>query len=206
MALRDQRRNAAVDVAVVLAASLIYVLLEANHVPKRWSYAALALLLGVFGLYLASRRTESWRGLGFRADNLRAAILAVSLFTLCACAAVLSWAVIAHAHLWSRQVLILLALYPAWAVVQQCAFQGVLHRNLMVLLPSRVLQVLLTALAFAAVHVGNSKLVLLTFCAGLCWSLLYRRVPNLWVLAASHTILAALAYPFILQDAPLARI
>lgn len=33
-----------------------------------------------------------------------------------------------------------------------------------------------------------------------------RRWPNLWLLAGSHTILAALAYPLVLGDAPLSRV
>ena len=66
-------------------------------------------------------------------------------------------------------------------------------------------QVLVTAAAFASVHFGNRVLTGLTFTAGLCWSALYRRWPNLWLLAASHSILAALAYPLVLADAPLSR-
>lgn len=74
------------------------------------------------------------------------------------------------------------------------------------LLPAPALQVLVTAAAFASVHIGNSTLVALTFVAGLMWSLLYRRWSNLWLLAGSQTILAALAYPLVLGDAPLSRI
>lgn len=55
-------------------------------------------------------------------------------------------------------------------------------------------------------HVGNVALVGLTFAAGLAWSAAYRRWPNVWLLAASHTVLAALAYPLVLGDAPLARL
>ena len=50
------------------------------------------------------------------------------------------------------------------------------------------------------------RLLALTFLAGIMWSLLYRRWPNLWLLAGSHSILAALAYPLLLGDAPLSRL
>jgi membrane protease YdiL (CAAX protease family) len=76
----------------------------------------------------------------------------------------------------------------------------------MVLLPSPTLQVLGTAGAYACVHVGTPTLVALTFVAGVMWSLLYRRWPNLWLIAGSHTILAALAYPLVLGDVPLSRL
>jgi membrane protease YdiL (CAAX protease family) len=69
-----------------------------------------------------------------------------------------------------------------------------------------VLQVLITAAAFACVHFGNPGLMVLTFLGGIVWSVLYRRWPNLWLLAGSHTVLAALAYPLVLADAPLSRL
>jgi membrane protease YdiL (CAAX protease family) len=89
--------------------------------------------------------------------------------------------------------------------VQQLGFQGLFHRGLVVLVPSPVVQVLLSAGAFALVHFGNPALLVLTFLAGVMWSLLYRRWPNLWLIAGSHTVLAALAYPLVLGDVPLSR-
>jgi membrane protease YdiL (CAAX protease family) len=75
----------------------------------------------------------------------------------------------------------------------------------MVVVPTAVGQVLITASAFAAVHVGNARLVVLTFLAGVVWSIVYRRWPNLWLLAISHTVLASVVYPVMLADAPLSR-
>ena len=200
------RRMAMIDVAWVIGVSLAYVALEAGHVPKRWSYLIVAVVLAAFGAYVARRGADSWRDFGFRSDNLRAAISPVGLFTLVAGGALTAWAVARGQAVWGSQVVVLLALYPAWALIQQLAFQGVLHRKLMVIVPSRTLQVLISACAFAAVHIGNTALVALTFIAGVCWSLLYRRYPNLWLLGASHTVLAALAYPLVLGDAPLSRL
>jgi len=107
---------------------------------------------------------------------------------------------------WQPTMLVLLALYPVWALAQQFAFQGLLHRGLRVLVRVPALQVVLTAAAFASVHLGNVTLLALTFAAGVMWSLLYRRWPNLWLLAGSHSVLAALAYPLLLHDAPLSRV
>ena len=204
--METTRRMAVVDVAWVIGVSLTYVALEAAHVPKRWSYLAVAVLLAAFGVYIARRGADSWRDLGFRYDNLRAGIGPASIFTLIAGCSVIAWAAAHGQAVWSAQVAVLLGLYPAWALVQQLAFQGVLHRKLMVIVPSRTLQVLIPACAFAAVHVGNTGLVALTFVAGVSWSMLYRRYPNLWLLGASHTVLAALAYPLVLGDAPLSRL
>lgn len=200
------RQIAAADICAVIGISLLYVILEASRAEKRWSFLAVGVAVAVCAIYLVVRRPHSWHDLGFRIDNLRAALLPIGSFTLAACVALVIWGLAHGQPAWTPQVGVLLAVYPAWAVVQQVAFQGLLHRGLMVLVRSPVLQILITAAAFAAVHAGNSTLVALTFTAGLSWSLLYRRWPNIWLLAASHTILAALVYPLVLKDAPLSRL
>ena len=200
------KRSAVIDVVVVGGMSLLYVGMEAADVAKRWSFALVAVTLAVYAVYLVRSRTHTLRSLGFRRDNLRAGAFPVASCTAFAAGGVVVWALARDEALWSRDVLLLLALYPVWAVVQQLAFQGLLHRGFMALVPIPALQVLGTAGAFACVHAGNSLLVALTFVAGLGWSLLYRRWPNLWLLAASHTLLAALAYPLVLADAPLSRV
>lgn len=202
---RTLRRIAIIDVAVVSGMALAYVTLEALDVSKRWSFTAVGLALVVYAIFLARRRLHSLRDLGFRTDNLLAGLIPVGIGTVVAGAGLVAWAVVRGDAVWGQEVLLLLALYPVWAIVQQLGFQGLLHRGLMVLLPSPALRVLGTAAAFASVHVGNHTLLALTFVAGVMWSLLYRRWPNLWLIAGSHTVLAALAYPLVLGDAPLAR-
>lgn len=200
------RSTAIIDTAVIGGMSLAYVVMEALHVQKRWSFAVVGVALLVYGVLTARQRTHSLRDLGFRRDNLRAGLMPVGISTLIASGGLIAWAVALGRPLLGNQILILLALYPIWATVQQLAFQGVLHRGLMVLLPVPALQVLVTAAAFASVHIGNATLVALTFVAGLMWSLLYRRWPNLWLLAGSQTLLAALTYPLVLGDAPISRL
>src|SRR5260370_4949944 len=144
------KRIAIVDVSILAGVSLMSVALEALHAAKRWSFLAVGMALVTYALWLVRRRSDSWTDLGFRTDNLRGALLPFGAATLAAGVCIAAWAR-AHgrAH-WDREVFILLALYPAWAVAQQVAFQGLLHRRLMVLLRSSVLQVLITAAAFPA--------------------------------------------------------
>ena len=200
------RRQAVIDIAIVLTTCAVYVLMEALHVPKRWSFLAMGIALLAYACYLAARRSDSWREFGFRTDNLKAALLPTVLITLSGAAGVIAFGVLRGRTAWGSQALLLLALYPAWALAQQFTFQGVLHRRLMLLVRSPILQVFITAIAFASVHFGNPVLSALTFVAGLVWALLYRRYPNLWLLAASHSVLAALAYPLVLSYAPLSRL
>ena len=200
------RRDAIIDVTVVGGVCLVYVLLESLHVPKRWSFLAMGVALALYAVYLVRRRTDSWHELGFRTDNLRRALPPTIAFTALGSAALLGVGLWEKRTAWGPEALLLLALYPVWALAQQFAFQGILHRRLMALVRPPLLQVLMTAAAFASVHFGNRVLAGLTFTAGLVWSALYRRWPNLWLLAASHSILAALAYPLVLADAPLSRL
>jgi hypothetical protein len=206
-AARSMSRDAALaDVAVVVGMAVLYLGLEFLQVPKRWTFLASGLALAGYLAWFTVRRPHSWHDLGFRRDNLAASLLPVGLSTLLAAAGLIGIAVAEGRSVLQPGVLTLLAVYPAWALVQQFAFQGLLHRGLTVLIRSPSLQVLITAAAFASVHPGNPRLFVLTFLAGIMWSLLYRRWPNLWLLAGSHTVLAALVYPLVLGEAPLSRI
>ncbi len=206
MTLGESQRVAVIDVAAVGGTSLVYVALEALDVPKRWSFIVVGIALAIYAIFLFCRRTHSLHAMGFRKDNLSAGLFPVGACTVVAAVGLVVWAVVRGRAVWGQEVLVLLALYPVWAVVQQLGFQGLLHRGLMVLVPSPILQVLGSATAFACVHWGNPTLFGLTFLAGVTWSLLYRRWPNLWLIAGSHTILAALAYPLVLGDVPLSRL
>ena len=202
----EPRRIAIIDVTFVVAISLTYVALELLHIPKRWSFLAAGIALLAYVGYLLRRRPHSWRELGFRRDNIVSGLMPVGASTLLVGMALVAFAAWRGQAVWQPTVLVLLALYPLWALAQQFAFQGLLHRGLSVLIRAPWLQVLITAAAFASVHAGNPALLMLTFAGGLMWSVLYRRWPNLWLLAGSHTVLAALAYPLVLGDAPLSRV
>ena len=199
------RRVAWVDAWVVAGASAAYVAAEALGVAKRFTYAGIGAALLLYVGYLVRRRPHTARDLGFRRDTPRTGVRAVAVGTLGAALALVAWGLARGEAPWGRGVVLLLVAYPPFAAVQQAAFQGLLHRALRVLVGRPWVEVVGTAAAFAAVHVGNAALVGLTFAAGLAWSVAYRRWPNLWLLAASHTVLAALAYPLVLGDAPLAR-
>src|SRR6266513_231627 len=80
------RQTAFIDVLAVVRVSVGYVILEAVQVPKRWSFVAIGVVHAVYAIYLIRRRTESWRALGFRTDNLREGLLPVGIVTFVAAA------------------------------------------------------------------------------------------------------------------------
>ncbi len=199
------RREAMSDVAVVLGCATVYVVAGNAGIGGRWLIAAVGLLLMTYAVLVLARRGERFRDFGLRGDNLRAAAKSVGAWTVPAAVAIIGFALLRGESLFRPELLVMLPLYPMWGVVQQSIFQGVLHRRLLSLVESRRLAVLLTATAFALVHLGSWPLVGLTFVAGLMWSWLFQRYPNVWMLGVSHGVLAALAYPLVLADDPLSR-
>lgn len=199
-------RDAVLDVAVVVALSAAYVGVEAAGVSALWVIPAIAAALAAYVVLVLRRRGESWRDYGVRADNLGAALGPALAWTALAAAAIAGWALARGASAWRPALLALLPLYPVWGFVQQLIFQGILHRRLLLLLSSRPAALVLTAAAFGLVHWGDGTLVVLTAAAGLVWSWLFQRVPNVIALGISHGILGALAYPFLLGRDPLAEL
>lgn len=200
----EAERIAIADVALIVGLAAAYVVAEVCGVAKRWTLIGVVTALAFYIVLVRRRGTERWRDFGLRADNLAAAARPVARFTLAAAAVIVAGAVVAGRRIWNDELAVLLPLYPIYGVAQQLVFQGVLHRRLALLLERRT-AIVLTAAIFAGVHAGNTMLVAVTFAAGLGWSLLFARVPNVWMLGLSHGLLAALAYPLLLGDAPLAR-
>ena len=194
--------QAAADVAVVVALSAVYVAAALAGAPHRLVIPAVTAALVAYAALVLARRGETPRDFGLGPPALARARPAIA-FTAVAAAALLILGIAAGRRLWRPEMAILLPLYPLWGIVQQLIFQGVLHRRLLVLLRPHWLAALLTAGCFAAVHAGDAKLVGLTFIAGLAWSFLFQRYPNVWVLGLSHGVLAALAYPLAVDRNPL---
>ena len=200
------RPRASREVSLFVALLFAYVLVSNLGLETRWIFAGAGLVVAGFVWFTYRTGEETWRDFGLRVDNLASAALPIGLTTLIASLAIVIYAIASGASLWRSDLAILLPLYPAWGVVQQLMFQGFLHRRLRVLLRSSSGAVLLTAIFFALTHTGDARLIGLTLVAGLAWSALFVRWPNVWLLGASHGVLAALTYPLLLGDAPLERI
>ena len=200
------RRAALADVATVLGCSGAYVLASLTGARIGWIVPVVAVVLLSYGWLVLRHRGETWRDYGVRSDNLLLATKIVGAWTLVAAAAMVTWAVARDAQLWHAEVATILPLYPAWGVVQQFIFQGLLHRRLIRLLGGRLLPIVATATAFGLVHLDDWRLAALTSVAALGWSYCYQREPNVWVLGLSHGLLGALAYPLVLGENPLNRL
>jgi len=200
------RRAALADVAVVLGCSVAYLVASLAGVRIGWIVPVVAVVLLSYGWFVLRQRGETWRDYGVRGDNVLPAGKLVGAWTLVAAVGIIGWATLRETPLWRAELVVMLPLYPAWGLIQQFIFQGLLHRRLIRLLGVRLLPLVATAAAFGLVHVDDWRLAALTMVAGLGWSYCYQREPNVWVLGLSHGMLGALAYPLLLGENPLDRL
>ncbi len=137
------------------------------------------------------RARESPWAVGFRVDNLRQAARLTAPPTLLLALLILLTAIVFHGHIRTRSLAIGFFAYPLWGLTQQYALQGVVYRRVR-RAGAGAWAAPLAAALFALVHAPNPGLMLMTFVGGWLWCELYRRAPNLFVLAFSHGVLATL--------------
>ncbi len=186
------RRAAALELALFLAIvySFIWIWREAPGAVTILYVSGLGLTIGTHILH-----RESPRRIGFRLDNLMPALRDAAVVVLPVVAVLLAvgWA----GGYWSREALSADRFrdLAGWAFLQQYLLQGFIHRRIASILDRG--REPAVALIFALLHLPNPVLVPVTFAAGYVFAVLFRRQPNLWVLALCHAVgSTAVAFAF----------
>ncbi|HEX6998149.1 MAG TPA: CPBP family glutamic-type intramembrane protease [Gammaproteobacteria bacterium] len=140
----------------------------------------------------AERRRAAWRSMGLFTAGAALALLAAAALLPPSLRGPVGWA----ERLGNWHLLVAIALYLPWALLQQLVFLVYLLGRLLYVLPAGA-AVALTAAAFSAVHFPRYPVMAVTALAGVFWALNYRRYRTLAAIAVSHAVLGSLLHYWV---------
>jgi membrane protease YdiL (CAAX protease family) len=194
--------NARTWVAIELAAIAIAALVFVGTVRVRPPYLDFALAAAAVALIALSARRSArlWHATSAaRETRAREAWLASIAFTAAALTVLGALAalgtfnssessILERARNW--HIVIAIALYFPWALLQQYIFQFYLLGRLLHVIGAPA-AIALTAIAFACVHFPRWPVMAVVAIAGAVWALIYFRHRTILPLAASHAVLGS---------------
>ena len=190
------RPLAAWEIASIVSSILIAEWIAASVAGGNRFIVAIPIALAFAFMIVSHRlRNETLRDLGFRFDNfLQSGLLLLPPMVLVGvlCLALGRWFGGQTNFLrWHTGTPIIgqLVLGFAWGLLQQYVLQGFINRRTQLIVGRGWLSVFLVAAVFAALHLPNAWLVVATFTGGVVWAAVYQRVPNLFALALSHSLM-----------------
>ena len=140
-------------------------------------------------------RSESMRDIGFRFDNfLRAlSLLTVPVVATALLCLLIGWKLGTPVNFlrWhpNRYLALQFAAGFCWALAQQYVLQGFVNRRAIILAGRGWGSILIVAAIFGLLHLPNIWITAITFVGGLIWAATYQRVPNLFALAITHSVM-----------------
>ena len=152
---------------------------------------------------------------GFHTDGIgKAFFCPTCLFVVSVIVMIMYVTISGKDYIMNYDILILLALYPFWGIVQQLLVQAMLTRNMFEILTyletstklKWVITILLSSILFGIVHINNLILVAGTFGLALVWTPCYLVNRNIIPLGLYHGWIGAFFYFLVLNDNPLRQL
>jgi hypothetical protein len=196
------RRRAIGEITAVIATGAVYLIFEnVLRLKLPFVVACVAGWCAYVG-WRAARTRGVWREWGFRIDTLAGSALACSAFVAAAAAAILAWRAWRGWLPLPPSTLALFLVYPVWGLMQQYFIQSLVAGNLQRLGAPRGVIIPVSAVLFGLAHAPDVPLMALCAGAGLAWTPIYLRFPNLVPISLTHAWLGTLTYLLVLERNP----
>ena len=184
------------EIASVVSSVLIAEWLAATAAGFSKAISAVPVTLAILVIILSHRlRRESLRDIGFRFDNFARALLllAVPVLVTALLCLLVGWRLGTPLNFlrWhsNRYLVLQLAVGFCWALAQQYVLQGFVNRRAMIVAGRGWGSILIVAAIFGMLHLPNMWITAITFIGGVIWATVYQRVPNLFAIAITHSVM-----------------
>ena len=196
------------ELVAILLAGLGHVVVEiASSDLVARGYNVGVSIAFVFYLVWRVRRSDGvLRTWGMRCDNFLPAMRAQLWFVAVGVVALITFALVSGSLFLPATFWTTIVLYPVWGVAQQFALQNLIARNLSHMFSNPLGLAICASALFGISHYPRLELVALTFVAGIAFTLVYRKFPNLWAVGIAHGVLGSLVVYNVLGEDPGATI
>lgn len=183
-------------VIVSICLLILFVYNRTRNYLSLWGLLLYSLFLLV--TFLKLRNVGNLSDLGFRLDNIQAALLPIALFVSAGIVILISMSKKPRNFKVLSWTISLAGLYLVFGITQQFFFQSVFSHSLWGFLGNKALVIILSGLFFAAFHWGKGlRFGFLTMVAGDIMTYLFLVNPNIILLGSAHAILASIYYYWV---------
>ena len=184
------------EIASVVSSILIAEWMAVTAAGFTKAVIAVPVTLAIMIVVVSHRlRRESLRDIGFRLDNFVKALvlLAAPVVVTALLCLLVGWRLGTQVNFlrWhpNRYLLLQFAVGFCWGLAQQYVLQGFVNRRAMILVGRGWGSILIVAAIFGLLHLPNIWIAAITFIGGVLWAAVYQRVPNLFAIAITHSVM-----------------
>ena len=207
--ITDKRRTI-LEVSAILLTVLLHFCCYGITALRPWFVLAVMVGWGGYAAVRLRRDPEAKARWGLSKTNLRRSFAVLSPPALVAIGGMAAFAAWQGSLSVSLDLILLVALYPVWGVVQQFLLQSIFADNLQKLGPFQKrpwLVVVSVSALFGAIHWPYPALMVATAVMGLVFTPLFFRHRQIWTLGLWHGVLGGVFYCWVLgQEAWLLQV